>query len=93
MRRTLLAVMVVAGLVAGSSSAYAHDAYDDSQSHPLRIAAYAVHPVGWAIEWLVTRPLHFFVSQPAMEPVFGHVPHENPFGDYRPYRNTAIPEE
>ena len=64
----------------------AHDAYDDSESHPLRLAAYALHPVGFALEWLAMWPMHFVVSQPKLEPVFGHVPHENPFGDYEPYQ-------
>jgi hypothetical protein len=62
--------------------ARAHDAYDDSESHPLRLAAYVIHPVGVALEWLVMRPLHFVVSQPELEPVSGHVPHEDPFGRY-----------
>jgi hypothetical protein len=65
--------------------ARAHDAYDDSESHPLRLVAYAVHPVGFALEWLVARPIHFLVSQPQLERVFGHVPHENAYGDYPPY--------
>jgi hypothetical protein len=69
----------------GASAAHAHDAYDDSQSHPLRLAAYAVHPVGFAIEWLMMRPIHFLVSTPRLERVFGHVPHESPFGGYVPY--------
>ena len=58
----------------------------DSQSHPLQLAAYALHPVGFALEWLVMRPIHFVVSQPKLDPVFGHVPHESPFGDYEPYQ-------
>jgi hypothetical protein len=32
------------------------------------------------------RPIHFVVSQPKLERVFGHTPHESPFGDYEPYR-------
>jgi hypothetical protein len=72
-------------LASGTRAAYAHDAYDDSQSHPLRIAAYGLHPIGWAIEWLALRPMHFVVSQPQLEPIFGHTPHESPFGDYSPY--------
>jgi hypothetical protein len=52
-----------------------YDGYDDSQSHPLRLAAYALHPVGFALEWLVTRPIHAIVSQPELERVFGHTPH------------------
>jgi len=66
-------------------TARAHDAYDDSESHPLRLAAYALHPVGFALEWLFTRPLHFVVSNPGLDRVFGHVPHESPFGGYEPY--------
>jgi hypothetical protein len=52
-----------------------YDGYDDSQSHPLRLAAYALHPVGYAVEWLLTRPIHALVSQPELTPVFGHKPH------------------
>jgi hypothetical protein len=35
------------------------------------------------------RPIHFFVSEPQLEPIFGHVPHESPYGDYRPYVNEV----
>jgi len=49
------------------------------------IIAYAVNPVGFTLEWLVTRPIHFLVSQPQLERVFGHVPHEDPYGNYTPY--------
>jgi len=65
-----------------SNNAYAigADDYDDSQSHPLRLVAYLVHPVGYALEWLVTRPFHEVVAQPDMEPVFGHTTHEY-YGD------------
>lgn len=52
-----------------------YDGYDDSQSNPLRIAAYALNPVGFAVEWLVTRPIHALVSQPELERIFGHEPH------------------
>lgn len=58
----------------GSSRGY-YDGYDESQAHPLRLVAYAFHPVGYAVEWLVTRPIHAIVSQPELERVFGHRPH------------------
>jgi hypothetical protein len=51
------------------------DSYDDSQSHPLRIAAYLLYPVGYGLEWLVFRPFHRLVSEPTLAPIFGHVPH------------------
>lgn len=60
------------------------DAYDDSQANPLRILAYIIHPVGYTLEWLVTRPFHEVVAQPDLEPIFGHDSHayygESPFG-------------
>ncbi len=63
-------------LVALSSPALAyHDPYDDSETHPLRLIAYALHPVGYTLEWLVFRPLHAVVSQPQLEPILGHRPH------------------
>jgi hypothetical protein len=60
------------------------DEYDDSQSNPLRLLAYIIHPVGYTLEWLVTRPFHEVVAQPDLEPIFGHDGHayygESPFG-------------
>ena len=85
MKRSLMTLVVAAGLLAVPATGRAHDAYDDTQSHPFRLAAYALNPVGYAIEWMVMRPIHFVVSQPKLERVFGHTPHESPFGDYEPY--------
>ena len=51
------------------------DNYDDSQSHPLRIAAYLLHPIGYATEWLIMRPFICLVSQPYLAPIFGYRPH------------------
>ena len=86
MKHMLMALVVAAGLVMVPATGRAHDAYDDTQSHPLRLAAYALNPVGFAIEWLAMRPIHFLVSQPSTERVFGHTPHETPFGDYESYQ-------
>jgi hypothetical protein len=83
--RLLLTLALAATLAGAPATARAHDAYDDSESHPLRLAAYALHPAGWALEWAVMRPLHFLVSNPGLERIFGHVPHESPFGGYAPY--------
>jgi len=84
--KSLIGLVTLLGLVSMPVGARVHDAYDDSESHPLRLAAYALHPVGFALEWLVMRPMHFVVSQPELERVFGHVPHESPFGGYGPYQ-------
>lgn len=52
------------------------DQYDDSQSSPLRIIAYIVHPVGYALEWAIFRPIHWVVAQPSLVKVFGHTSHD-----------------
>lgn len=85
MTRRFLTLALAAVLIGAPCAVRAHDAYDDSQSHPLRLLAYAVYPAGFLIEWAAMRPLHFFVSQPELEPVFGHEPHQSPFGGYHPY--------
>ena len=54
----------------------ASDEYDESQAHPLRIAAYLVHPLGVIAEWLIFRPFHYLVSaNEQTEKLFGHQPH------------------
>ena len=85
MKRLLLGLVVLVGLGGAPTVAQAHYAYDDSQSHPLRVVAYAVYPVGYLLEWLIFRPMHFVISQPKIERMVGHTPHESPFGDYGPY--------
>ena len=85
MTRLLTALALMTTLSLLPAPVRAHDTYDDSESHPLRMAAYALHPVGWGLEWLVFRPIHFVVSNPRVEHIFGHVPHESPFGAYEPY--------
>ena len=53
-------------------SAYSDEYNDFEDSQPLRIIAYPVHAVGYTLEWLLTRPIHALVSQPDLQPVFGH---------------------
>lgn len=36
--------------------------YRESESHPLRIIAYVVHPVGWLLREGIFRPLSYFAS-------------------------------
>lgn len=67
-----VAAAVVGMFLAGPALAY-YDEYDDYEdAHPLRLISYPVHAAGYAIEWLVTRPIHALVSQPELEPIFGH---------------------
>jgi hypothetical protein len=77
MRRFMAAGLLAAWLlctVPGLAAA-APDDYDETQSHPLRVAAYLLNPIGFTLEWVVFRPLHYLVSRPSLEPVFGHHRH------------------
>ena len=82
MKRFLTAAMLASLLVLSVRPALAvPDEYEDSQSHPLRVAAYLAAPIGFTLEWLIFRPFHYLVSRPGMEQVFGHHPH----GENRAY--------
>lgn len=73
--KRFFAALAIAGflVVQPGRSLAAPDVYDESQSHPLRVAAYLAYPFAYAIEWIVFRPFHFLVS--SYPEVFGHKPH------------------
>ncbi|HYD50022.1 MAG TPA: hypothetical protein VEB21_16815 [Terriglobales bacterium] len=73
MKRTAIALLVALQLSVATAASAAIDEYDDDQSHPLRMVAYVLHPVGYLAEWLFFRPFHYVVA--AAGPVFGHTQH------------------
>jgi outer membrane protein OmpA-like peptidoglycan-associated protein len=74
--RLFLSGLIFAATLTSQPASAAWDEYDDSQSHPLRITAYLLHPVGWLTEWMVMRPFHILVSATKpQEAFFGHRPH------------------
>ena len=77
---------LIFSITLGSQPAFAAgDEYDDSQSNPLRIAAYLLYPIGWLTEWTVMRPFHFIVSATGpQEAFFGHRPHPPLLADEQP---------
>jgi outer membrane protein OmpA-like peptidoglycan-associated protein len=90
-RLFVLTILLVVAFAPRQVSA-APDEYDDSQSHPLRIAAYLMHPVGWLWEWTIFRPFHFLVS--ATEPqeaFFGHRPHPPVLAE--PQHDYGVPKK
>ena len=47
--------------------------YRESESHPLRVIAYALHPIGWVARELIFRPLSYFASStPETRAVMGY---------------------
>jgi outer membrane protein OmpA-like peptidoglycan-associated protein len=68
-------------------------AYRESESHPLRVLAYIVHPIGWLARELIFRPLSFFASStPETRAVMGY---REPY-DYRKpscfSKSDAVPD-
>jgi outer membrane protein OmpA-like peptidoglycan-associated protein len=95
MKVSRFAVLILALLLAFSPklSFAESDEYDDSQSHPLRVAAYLIHPVAFLVEWTIFRPLHYLVS--ATEPqeaFFGHTPHPSILAEAQPAYNYGMPK-
>lgn len=75
MRLSYVAIMFL--LLCVTSSAFAQDSlprdnglatyhtaprYRESESHPLRILSYVLHPVGWVAREVIFRPLSYFAS-------------------------------
>ncbi|MFQ5851640.1 MAG: OmpA family protein [Candidatus Binatia bacterium] len=82
----LVLLLALSALPARASA----DEYDESQSHPLRITAYILHPFGRLMEWVVSRPFHALVSgSKELEYIFGHRPHP-PLFDPRPYSDYGV---
>ena len=49
------------------------DDHDPSQAaHPLRIVAYAAHPVGVALDWILVRPAVWVVRHEPFKTIFGY---------------------
>ena len=49
------------------------DRYDrDRAGHPVRIIAYALHPVGVVLDVLVMRPAHWLASHQPVKYIVGH---------------------
>lgn len=72
-KKAALAALFAAALMAVPTPSHAHTYIRDDSGHPLRLVAYALHPFGVALEYLVTRPVHMLVS--ANEDtaiIFGH---------------------
>lgn len=72
---------------------HASPAYRESESHPLRVLAYIVHPIGWLAREVLFRPLSYFASStPETRAIMGY---REPHDFRRPScfsRSDAIPD-
>jgi len=57
----------------GLASYHSSPRYRESESHPLRVAAYVLHPIGWLAREVVFRPFSYFASSTeTTRSVFGY---------------------
>lgn len=71
-------IAIAAMAVPASADRYRRSTNDN----PFRIVGYALHPVGLLIEYSIMRPIHWVVSQPDLDIVFGHQPAPQDDGTY-----------
>ncbi len=80
--RTLVAALAMTLCLALAAPGTAHaDRYDSQRAgHPLRIVAYALHPVGVMLDYLIFRPGHWIGSHEPIRTLVGHpeTPDEEP---------------
>jgi hypothetical protein len=67
----VFALVLVAALFAGSP-AQADDHDSQTAGHPLRIAAYILHPVGVVLDTLIFKPAHWLAHREPFTTLFGH---------------------
>lgn len=49
------------------------DPHDPTRAmHPVRVAAYALHPVGVALDWVLVRPAVWVARQQPFRTIFGY---------------------
>lgn len=70
--RMLRATVLAFALLALAAPAGAADDYDSKEAgHPVRIAAYVLHPVGVILDTLIFRPAYWLGSHEPLRTLFG----------------------
>lgn len=90
--RLFLSAVAAAALLASPSLVQAHSYDTDDDGHPLRYLVYPVHAIGKGLEYAVTRPIHYGVSQCKARYIFGHVSHpktDDYWGDWDLYQRYS----
>jgi len=91
------ACVAVMGLALLASPATADDYAQDQAGHPLRIAAYVLHPIGWMIDFLIMQPAHKIGNSKPLQEFFGHrddYPETESYAPApEPIKQSEIPED
>lgn len=72
-RRAAGAALLAALLLAIAPAAARADDHDPKRAaHPVRVAAYVLHPIGVVLDYLIVRPAHWVVEREPFRTLFGH---------------------
>lgn len=72
--RTIV-VLTLLAILAAPQSAPAEERYDPSKAgNPVRIAAYALHPVGVILDYVIFRPAWYIGGKEPFRTLFGRAP-------------------
>lgn len=82
MSHKFLTALMVTLVIAMAAPVMAHRYQRNRDDNPLRIVSYVLHPVGVALEYTITRPIHWLVSRPDADIWFGHAPSMEDNGTY-----------
>jgi hypothetical protein len=76
--RILAVSLAVCGVLLALAAPVAADDYEPQRAgHPVRIVAYALHPVGVMLDLLIFRPAHWVGSHEPFTTLFGHEPYRD----------------
>jgi hypothetical protein len=71
--RCLALSATIALAVLGTSLPAVADEYEPKRAaHPVRIAAYVLHPIGVLLDYAIFRPAHWLVHREPLSTLFGH---------------------
>jgi len=70
--RVVGGALLLASLVGAAPTARADDHDPKRAAHPVRIVAYALHPIGVVLDYLIVRPAHWVVEREPFRTLFGH---------------------
>ncbi len=71
-KKVAILIMILAFTFIASNVSMGHTYFRTNECHPLRLCAYALHPIGTALEYGVCRPIHWLVSRKHLRIIFGH---------------------
>ena len=72
MRKISVLLLSLMLMLVFSGPAVSHEVEPEEAGHPLRVAAYVLHPIGYVLYHAIINPAHSLISLPGASQVFGH---------------------